>query len=99
MKKLILISLITSFAIADYQRTYIEKREEKQERTKNDFISFTGTVYNIREYRDYTEITISTKKDGRIRGKISSNRFLEGQRVSGSCNNYEYGIYTNCSIY
>lgn len=98
MKKLLLIGLIASFAFAEYQRTYIERAKEQKE-YKSDSISFTGVIYNIREYREYTEVTISTKEHGRIRTKMSSNRFLEGQKVSGSCRDYDYGMYNSCSVY
>ena len=98
MKKIIILSLIASFALADYQRTYIEKAKE-QKQYKSDSISFTGVIYNVKEYREYTEVTIATKEHGRIRTKISSNRFLEGQSVRGDCSQYEYGMYNKCYIY
>lgn len=98
MKKLLLIGLIASFAFAEYQRTYIERAKEQKE-YKSDSISFTGVIYNVREYREYTEITIATKEHGRIRTKTNSNRFLEGQKVSGSCSDYDYGMYNSCYIY
>lgn len=96
MKKIIILSLIASFALADYSRTTIEKAKEQKQYKKNDYISFTGTIYNIREYREYTEVTIQTKEHGRIRAKVNSNRYEEGQKVGGSCSDYDYGIYNSC---
>lgn len=97
MKKLIILGLIATVSLGDYERTVIERAEKKKE-YKSDYINFTGVVYNIREYREYNEITISTKEHGRIRVKSSSNYFLEGQKVSGYCGKLEYGFYTSCDM-
>lgn len=96
MKKIIILSLIASFALADYSRTTIEREKEQKQYKKDDYISFTGTIFNIREYREYTEVTIETKENGRIKAKVNSNRYKEGEKVQGSCRNYDYGIYNNC---
>lgn len=99
MKKIIILSLIASFALADYSRTTVERAKEKEEYKKNDSIRFIGVIYNVKEYREYTEVTIATKEHGRIRTKLNSNRFMEGQKVSGNCSNYNYGMYESCNVY
>lgn len=95
MKKLILLSLIASLSFSE---VYYNNKETKK--IKDDTISFEGQVYNISEYREYTEITIATKENGRIKTKINyTNNLKEGQKVRGYCSKYEYGTYTNCNIY
>lgn len=98
MKKLIILGLIATVTLADYERTVFERMEKKKE-YKSDYITFTGVVFNIREYREYNEITISTKEHGRIRIKSTSKYFMEGQKVSGTCGKLEYGFYNSCSLY
>lgn len=94
MKKLLLLGLITSFAFSE---VYYNNKEKST--YKNDRINFEGTIYNISNYREYSEVTIATKENGRIKTKINSNYFKEGQKVKGSCENYEYGMYNSCVIY
>lgn len=94
MKKLLLLGLITSFAFCE---VYHNDRETQKK--ESDYISVRGEVFNISEYSEYTEITIATKENGRIKAKVSSTRLKIGDKVSGSCMNYEYGIYTKCAIF
>jgi hypothetical protein len=94
MKKLLLLGLIVNLAFCEVY--YKNKDTVKQK--ESDYISFTGVIFNIREYSEHTEVTIATKKHGRIRAKVNSNRYKEGQKVSGMCSDYNYGMYNRCGF-
>lgn len=97
MKKIIILTAITSSLL--FSDVYYKNKNKNEKNTyKNDSINFKrAKIFNIRQYRDYFEITIATKEHGRIRTK-DRRIFKMGAIVSGSCSNYEYGEYKSCSI-
>ncbi len=100
MKKLLLLSLIGSgLLFGDYNSTTFKRAKENNQNNynKSNSIRINGYIYNVREYRDYNEISIETKEHGRIRFK-SKRRYKEGHKVSGSCFNEEYGYYKSCYL-
>lgn len=96
MKKIIILTAITSSLL--FSDVYYKNKNEKNN-YKSDSINFNrAKIFNIRQYRDYFEITIATKEHGRIRTK-DRRKFKIGSIVSGSCSNYEYGEYKSCTIW
>lgn len=99
-KNLLKNILILSSIITISNSAMIDNRKDEKNQNNNDSIDFTGKVFNISEYRNYTDMTISTKKDGRIKIRITSNPFKikENDSVRGICNKKDFGVYESCSI-
>ncbi|MFY9090283.1 hypothetical protein [Arcobacter aquimarinus] len=96
MKKTILITALISSLL---QAEVIYKNKNNDTSYKSDKISFSNSeVYRVSNYRDYVEVTISTKEHGRIRTKLDRTSLKEGDKVIGNCSNYEYGEYKKCYI-
>lgn len=96
MKKIIILTAITSSLL--FSDVYYKNKNEKNTYKSDSIIFSKAKIFNVREYRNYIEITIATKEHGRIRTKIN-RKFKIGAIVSGSCSNYEYGEYKSCSIW
>lgn len=97
MKKTILITaLISTLLQADVN---YKNRDYNNNNYKSDTIYFSNAeVFRVNSYRDYVEITISTKEHGRIRTKMSRTYFKEGDKINGACSGYEYGEYKSCNL-
>ncbi|AXX95177.1 hypothetical protein [Arcobacter ellisii] len=96
MKKLVILTTLTTSLL--FGEVYYNNKQQKNT-YKDDSINFKNAeIFRVSHYRDYVEVTISTKENGRIRTKLERTSLKEGDRVSGNCRNYEYGEYKTCYI-
>lgn len=80
MKKLVILTTLATSLL--FGEVYYKNKETKNN-YKSDTVSFNNAeIYRVSSYRDYVEVTISTKEHGRIRTKIERTSLKEGDRVS-----------------
>ncbi len=99
MKKLLLISLLTSLAFSEvYYKNKDTKYNDRE--LADDQIRINGYITNVNKWRDYTIIEIKQKDGKYVKAKVGNNDgFSENDIVLGSCVNYKYGQYERCSLY
>lgn len=97
LKNILILSSIISISNA----AVYDNRKKENNQNNSDEIHFSGKVFNVSEYRNYIEMSISTEEDGRVKVRINSNPFKikENDRVKGICYKKDFGTYENCSIY
>jgi hypothetical protein len=110
MKKLLLISLLSTFAFSEvyYKNKDTKYNDREAHYLKNDDrstsdsdqIRINGYITNVNKWRDYTIIEIKQKDGKYVKAKVGNNDgFSENDIVMGTCINYKYGQYERCSLY
>lgn len=112
MKKLILLSLISSFAFCGSVTRAEDSWKEIQERQKKEIeelqkkinsykqYSIGGKIFNYTKYNSHIRVTIEDEELGRITLRIEPNFKIEKKKeLHGSCFKYDFGEYQNCYIY